>query len=56
MVVEVSEFGVCLDTEVLGGSYVLLLVSVIVSVIVRTFVFDMCQWYLAIEIFLEGLC
>jgi uncharacterized membrane protein YqjE len=44
--VEVSEFGVCLDTEVIGGNCVLLLVSVIVSILV----FDMYRMNAAVEV------
>ncbi len=46
MVVEVSEFGVCLGTEVLGANHVLLLESVIVSILV----FDVYQMYAAVEV------
>jgi hypothetical protein len=35
--VEVNEFGACLDTEALGGTCVLLLVSVIVIVLIIVF-------------------
>ncbi len=43
---EVSESGVCLDTEVLGANHVLLLESVIVSILV----FDVYQMYAAVEV------
>lgn len=46
MVVEVSEFGVCLGTDVLGANHVLLLESVIVSILV----FDVYQMYAAVEV------